>query len=155
MACVIACSSASLATQPWEQCQFVSLRHSVSPALASWVPLPSRGPMVSLISTTGGFQFAKPDAVCATQKAAAAEATDAVATNWIGGVGVIGHAWGMVIESSASEAKATAFPQLGIFQRRGVAVTIGSAGATLTPAVAAIIRATEAPMTALPVRINN
>jgi len=111
--------------------------------------------MVALILTTCGFQFAKPDAVCATQKAAAAEATDAVAANWLGGVGVIGHAEVMVIESSASKAKANAFPQLGIFQRRGVSVTIGSAGATLTPAVAAIIRATEAPMTALPVRINN
>jgi len=48
-----------------------------------------------------------------------------------------------------------AFQQLGLFQRRGVAVTIGAAGVTLTPAVAAIIRSTEAPMTAQPVRINN
>jgi hypothetical protein len=61
----------------------------------------------------------------------------------------------MVIESSAGKAKATAFSQLGLFQRRGVAVTIGLAGATLTPAVAAIIRATEAPMIAPAVRIIN
>jgi len=91
----------------------------------------------------------------ADETAAAAEATDASATNSIDEVGVIVHAWVMVIESSAGKAKATAFPQLGIFQRRGVSVTIGAAGATLTPAVAAIIRATEAPMTALPVRIIN
>ena len=146
---------ASLATEPWVLRQFVTLRHSVSCPLASWVPLPTRGPMVALITTTCGFQFAKPDAVCATQKAAAAKATDAVATNSIDGVGVTVHAGVMVIESSASKAGATAFSQLGLFQRRGVAVTIGAAGATLTPAVAAIIRATEAPMTALPVRIIN
>lgn len=73
----------------------------------------------------------------------------------MGGVGVVVHDWVMVIESPAGGAKATAFPQLGLFQRRGVSVTIGAAGATLTPAVIAIIRSTEAPMTAPPVRINN
>jgi len=90
----------------------------------------------------------------ADETAAADKATDAVATNSIDGVGVTVYAGGMVIESSASKAKATAFAQLGLFQRRGVAVTIGAAGVTLTPAVAAIIRATEAPMKAI-VRINN
>lgn len=89
------------------------------------------------------------------EKAAAEEATDAAATNWMGGVGVTVHDWVMVIESPAGGAKATAFPQLGLFQRRGVSVTIGAAGATLTPAVIAIIRSTEAPMTAPAVRINN
>lgn len=89
------------------------------------------------------------------EKAAAAKAGDAVATNWMGRVGVTVHDWVVVIESPAGKAKATAFPQLGLFQRRGVSVTIGAAGATLTPAVIAIIRSTEAPMTAPPVRINN
>ena len=89
------------------------------------------------------------------ERAVAAEAVDAEATNWVGSDLVPVHAGVMVIESSAGKAKATAFPQLGLFQRRGVAVTIGPAGATLTPAVAAIIRATEAPMTAPAVRINN
>lgn len=73
----------------------------------------------------------------------------------MGGVGVTVHDWVMVLESPAGGAKATAFPQLGLFQRRGVSVTIGAAGATLTPAVIAIIRSTEAPMTAPAVRINN
>ena len=91
----------------------------------------------------------------AEKKAVAAEAVDAEATNWVGSDLVPVHAQVMVIESSAGKAEATAFPQLGLFQRRGVAVTIGPAGATLTPAVAAIIRATEAPMTAPAVRINN
>jgi hypothetical protein len=89
------------------------------------------------------------------QKAAAAKATDAAATNCMAQVGVPVHDQVMVIESTAGAAQATAFSRPQIFQRRGVSVTIGAAGATLTPAVAAIIRSTEAPMTAPAVRINN
>jgi hypothetical protein len=92
---------------------------------------------------------------CLQRKAAAAEAVDAAATNCMAQVGVPVHDQVMVIESTAGAAQATAFSRPQIFQRRGVSVTIGAAGATLTPAVAAIIRSTEAPMTAPAVRINN
>lgn len=60
----------------------------------------------------------------------------------------------MVHASIATEAKATALPKLQIFQRRGVAVHVGATGVALTPAVAAIITATEKPFRA-PVSINN